>query len=506
MFIADENDRSDIIHDVFVMKYLCSIILALLCFTSVVAAEVPAPIILPTPQKCELLEGTCLLSESENVKRIDQDDIPAEGYRLKIDNKGATIWCSDQSGYVYAQQTLKLLRLQYAKIGRIPNLLVSDAPRMQWRSFMLDSGRQYQRVSTIKKYIDMMSMLKFNRFHWHLTEGLGWRLEIQKYPKLAAIGAFVGQGPEQQGYYSHADIQEVIAYARERAITVVPEIDMPGHAEAALNAYPHLGCFGEAPTVPKEGFTQHIFCAGKPATIAFLKEVIDEVCELFPSEYIHLGGDEAPKGNWNTCPDCQRRIKDMGLKDTHDLQLWFAAEMATHLKTKGRKAIFWGDVVYTEGYPLPDNVAIHWWNWRGHQDLAYRNAIKGGHSIIAGTNNYSYLNFPVSPWSGYKADRTFDIEDIYTANPSNVKGANPLLMGMSASLWTDYNVTESMLDRRVFPRIFALAEQMWSQADNRGFALFYSDVKQLKPIFEGLHYAFGPGLRSEVSDTYSWEK
>lgn len=486
------------------MKYFFSIILTWICISKMLAAALPAPIIMPTPQKCELLEGTCLLSDTKNAKRIDQDGIPAEGYRLKIDKNGVTIWCSDESGYVYAQQTLKVLQLQYADIGRIPNIVVEDAPRLQWRSFMLDSGRQFQRVSTIKKYIDMMSMLKFNRFHWHLTEGLGWRLEIKKYPKLTSVGAFVGEGPEQKGYYSEADVREIVAYAKERAITVVPEIDMPGHAEAALNAYPHLGCFGQIPAVPKEGFTQHIFCAGKPATIAFLKNVIDEVCELFPSAYIHLGGDEAPKGNWDKCPDCRRQIKDMGLKDSHDLQLWFAAQMAEHLKSKGRKAIFWGDVVYKEGYPLPDNVVIHWWNWRGHRDLAYQNAIKGGHSVIAGTNNYSYLNFPVSPWRGYKEDRTFDIQDIYNANPSNVKQPSPLLIGMSASLWTDYNVTENMIDRRVFPRIFALAEQMWSQAGDKGFEQFYSEVKTIQPLFERLGYEFGPGLRSEVSNTYSW--
>jgi len=463
------------------------------------------PIILPTPQKCEVLTGKCPLSQIKNLKRFHDATIPAEGYRLKIEKKGVNIWCSDESGYIYAKQTLKMLAFQYATIGYIPCLSIVDAPRVKWRSFMMDSGRQYQQVSTIKKYIDMMSILKFNRFHWHLTEGLGWRLEIKTYPKLTSIGAYVGKEKEQQGYYSHEDVQEIITYAKERAITVVPEIDIPGHAEAALNAYPHLGCFGEVPLVPKEGFTQHIFCAGKPETINFLKNVIDEVCDLFPSEYIHLGGDEAPKGNWDKCSDCQGRIKELGLKDSHDLQLWFSAEMAKHLKAKGRKAIFWGDVVYTNGYQLPDNTVIHWWNWRGHQDLAYHNAIKDGHPVIAGTNNYSYLNFPLSPWRGYHADRTFDIEDIYRSNPSNIKGGDALLIGMSASLWTDYNVTESMIDRRLFPRIFALAQQMWSQTNDMSFEQFYGNVKMLKPFFEKLNYKFGPGLKSEVPSNYSWE-
>lgn len=221
------------------------------------------------------------MSQIKNFKRFHDATIPAEGYRLKIEKKGVNIWCSDDSGYIYAKQTLNMLVCQYATIGYIPCLSIVDAPRVKWRSFMMDSGRQYQQVSTIKKYIDMMSILKFNRFHWHLTEGLGWRLEIKTYPKLTSIGAYVGKEKEQQGYYSHEDVQEIITYAKERAITVVPEIDIPGHAEAALNAYPHLGCFGEVPLVPKEGFTQHIFCAGKPETINFLKNVIDEVCDLF---------------------------------------------------------------------------------------------------------------------------------------------------------------------------------------------------------------------------------
>ena len=221
----------------------------------------------------------------------------------------------------------------------------SDSPRTPWRCFLLDSGRQYQKISTIKKYIDMVSLLKMNYFHWHLTEGLGWRIEIKQYPRLAQIGGSVGKGEEQQGFYTQKEIQEIIEYASERNITVVPEIDMPGHAEAALSAYPELGCFGQPVEVPQHGFTQNIFCAGKEEVLHFLKNILDEVCAIFPSPYIHLGGDEAPKGNWDKCPDCQKRIAAMNLKDSHDLQLWFSAQMADYLKSKGRKAIFWGDVV-----------------------------------------------------------------------------------------------------------------------------------------------------------------
>lgn len=226
-----------------------------------------------------------------------------------------------------------------------------------------------------------------------------------------------------------------------------------GPCRSALSAYPELGCFGLPVEIPQSGFTQNIFCAGKDGTLRFLKNVLDEVCALFPSPYIHLGGDEAPKGNWDQCPDCRKRITTEGLKDSHDLQLWFSAQMANYLKSKGRKAIFWGDVVYHDGYPLPDNTVIQWWNYRGHKDLALRNAVKHHYPVICSSNYYTYLNFPVTPWKGYTEARTFDLKDVYLNNPSDkaISEKNPLILGMSCALWTDDGVTERMIDRRLFP-------------------------------------------------------
>ncbi len=433
--------------------------------------------------------------------------LPADGYRIRITPKRMTITASTEGGFVYAVQTLR--QWAQAEAGRIAFACaeIVDSPRVPWRSFMLDSGRQYQRVATIKKYIDMASLLKMNYFHWHLTEGLGWRAEIKQYPQLTRIGSQVGKGAEQQGFYTHEEICDIVEYARQRNVTVVPEIDMPGHAEAALCAYPELGCFGQPVEVPQHGFTPNIFCAGKDATLRFLKDVLDEVCELFPSPYIHLGGDEAPKDNWNKCPDCKRRIAAHGLQNSHDLQLWFSAEMANHLRAKGRKAIFWGDVIYQDDYPLPDNVVIHWWNYRGRRELALRNAIRHSHPVICGSNYYTYLNFPVTPWRGYGRERTFDLKDAYLNNPSDkaLREGNPLVQGMSCALWTDDGVTEQMIDRRLFPRIFALAQQMWYQGEPLPFEQFYHLIQQRKPWFELQGYFFGPALREEVAEDYSWE-
>ena len=442
------------------------------------------------------------------IRFLKRENIHAEGYRLRVDSTGICIEAGQKAGFLYAVRTLQQWkRVDDAGNAAFDGVRINDHPRVSWRGFMLDSGRQYQSVATIKKYIDMASMLKMNIFHWHLTEGLGWRVEIKKYPELTRKGAFVAQGEEQQGFYTQEDIREIVKYADERCVTIVPEIDMPGHAEAALASYPELGCFGLPVEIPKQGFTKNIFCAGKDSVIRVLKDILDEVCAIFPSTYIHLGGDEAPKGNWNECPDCRQRIEDLDLKDSHDLQLWFSAEMANHLQTKGRKAVFWGDVLYRTGYPLPENVVIQWWNYRGHGDLALRNAHQLGYPVICSSNYYNYLNFPVTPWRGYQQNRTFDLNDAYTRNPSYqaVLENHPLTLGMTCALWTDDGVKEKMIDQRVFPRILALAEQMWHSGTLAPVEVFYKRVLQRKEWFESKGYTYGPAFATEIDENYQWE-
>ena len=361
------------------MKHLIFTALFLLSYTVAVRAQ----IVFPTPNQVEMQTGNLILGKKVSMyaedttafylnlfreevlshtpikwqKKESKADIcwitdsslPPEGYRIRIHPQQMVISASDKGGFTYAVQTLRQWVAGSAGSITFACASVTDYPRTQWRCFLLDSGRQFQKIATIRKYIDMASLLKMNYFHWHLTEGLGWRIEIKQYPHLTRTGGSVGKGEEQQGFYTQEEIRDIIEYARQRNITIVPEIDMPGHAEAALSAYPELGCFGLPVEIPQSGFTQNIFCAGKDGTLRFLKNVLDEVCALFPSPYIHLGGDEAPKGNWDQCPDCRKRITTEGLKDSHDLQLWFSAQMANYLKSKGRKAIFWGDVVYHDG-------------------------------------------------------------------------------------------------------------------------------------------------------------
>ena len=420
----------------------------------------------PAPVKAEYHDDEFICrGKDAGIVYLYDSSIPKEGYAMDITSDAATVRYSDEGGLYYARRALSELTVHDAGGDmHIPCCSIYDYPRTSWRGFMLDSGRQYQSPETIMRLLDMMSSLKMNVFHWHLTEGLGWRLYVRRYPKLARIGAFVADGPGQKGYYSRRDIKRIVKYAAERNITVVPEVDMPGHAEAALRACPEFGCFGVPADIPQTGFTDVIFCAGKDRTIRFLKDVLDEVCELFPSQYIHLGGDEAPKGNWDRCPDCARRISEKGLKDTGELQQWFSAEMAGYLQAKGRKAIFWEDVLHGADLPLPGNVAIQWWNYRRHGDLALQKALEKGYELICSPNYYMYLNFPEEPGFGYGPSRTFSLEDAYLRNHVNegLDSGSPLVLGGECALWTDYGLTEDMLGGRLFPRIYAIAQLLWS--------------------------------------------
>ena len=435
-----------------------------------------------------------------------------EGYILEITPKLIVIRATDEAGMFYAVQSLVQLfppeifskTVQQNIQWKVPCLIVKDKPKYSYRAFMLDSSRQFQTTKFIKRYLDLLALMKINVFHWHLTDGQGWRIEIKKYPKLTSVGAYVAKGKEQQGYYTREDIKDIVTYAAENHIMVIPEIDVPGHSEAALTAYPEYTCLKKAPETVMT-FTSHIFCGGYEETYTFLENILDEVCEMFPGEYIHLGGDEAPKNDWDKCPVCQAKIKEEGLKNSNDLQLYFSKRLADYLKTKNKKVIFWGDVMYHEGTVLPDNVVVEWWNYRGHKDLALKNSIKNGHPVVASTNYYCYLNFPVTPWSMYNIKRTFNIKQCYKDNPSDIADPDPLVLGMSANLWTDWYVRMNMVDKRVFPRILALTEEMWHVGDKLPFDTFYGLVKSKYKTLKILGVDYGPAMPEDIKPGFSWE-
>lgn len=332
----------------------------------------------------------------------------------------------------------------------VPISTLADEMRMGWRGLLLDSGRQYQTVNYIESLLDAMAERQINVFHWHLTETDGWRIQLPNYPKLTEVGASVAAGKEQQGYYSVEEMKHIIAYAAERGITVVPEIDLPGHSGALIAAYPEFGC------------SKEVLCPANAEILGFLKGVIDEVCEIFPSEYVHLGGDEVNQSVWKNCADCQALMQKEGIGSVAALQVWFERQLIDHLATKGRKAILWEDVLYETSDPLPANVVIQWWNYRSKGELGLREALKRNVPVICSSNYYCYLNFPEEPWAGYGKERTCTAADIEQRNPSSLlfDRSNPLMLGMEACLWTDYNLTEDMLDQRLYPRLDILARQM----------------------------------------------
>lgn len=322
--------------------------------------------------------------------------------------------------------------------------------RMAWRGLLLDSGRQYQTIPYIESLLDAMAQRSMNVFHWHLTETDGWRMELQGYPALTEVGAKVATGKEQQGYYTRAEMQHIVSYAAERGINVVPEIDLPGHSGALIAAYPEYGC------------SKEVVCPAHPQIIDFLKGILDEMCEIFPSTYVHLGGDEVDQSVWNSCTACRQLMAREGISSVAALQVWFERQLIDHLAAKGRKVILWEDVLYETADPLPGNVVIQWWNYRSKGETGLREALRRGMPVICSSNYYCYLNFPETPWGGYAQDRTCTTADIENRNPSNLlfDAANPLMLGMEACLWTDYNLTQDLVDQRLFPRLNILARQM----------------------------------------------
>jgi N-acetyl-beta-hexosaminidase len=248
----------------------------------------------------------------EFKQAASKDSLGDEGYRLDVTSNTISISAQSRAGFFYAVQTLLQLlppEIVSSNISegipwRVPVVTIRDMPKYPWRSFMLDSGRQFQTVEFIKRYLDYLAQLKINVFHWHLTEGQGWRIEIKSLPKLTEVGSRVSTGDEQQGFYTQEEIKEIVAYAQKRCIAVVPEIDLPGHSEAALIAYPEFTCFKQAPLTVME-YSSHLFCGGSESTYTFVEQVLSEVCDLFPGEYVHLGGDEAPKNDWDSCGACQ---------------------------------------------------------------------------------------------------------------------------------------------------------------------------------------------------------
>ncbi|MBL7472503.1 beta-N-acetylhexosaminidase [Robertkochia sp. 1368] len=470
----------------------------------------------------------------------DGDTMKSGGYELIVKADAVVLIGADAKGVFYGIQTLRqLLDTSEAHTdlpsASIPAVTINDSPRFSYRGMHLDVARHFQPVSFVKRYIDLLAMHKFNTFHWHLTEDQGWRIEIKKYPELTEVGAWrngtvVGKLPwtendnkEYGGFYTQEEIKEIVAYAADRHITVIPEIEMPGHSSAAIAAYPELSCFPDKPTTPKLGIlsekslevqasgtpkvvfeewgvTDDVYCAGKESTFEFLEGVLEEVIELFPSTYIHIGGDECPKGHWDICENCKLRMQQEGLADVHELQSYFITRMEKYLNKHGRQIIGWDEIL--EGGLAPNATVM---SWRGVQGGI--EAAKQGHNVIMTPGAPLYFDH-------YQADPAQEpdaicclntVESVYGYEPvpEELSGdASKYVLGAQGNVWTEYMKDGDYVEYMVLPRMAALSEVLWSRAEAKDFEDFKKRMPVLRNMYEqgGYTYAkhmFGEAVENE---------
>ncbi len=417
--------------------------------------------------------GSLVGSEKNDAPLVFElaPQLSGEAYEVEITQQKALLRASTAAGWKNAVQTVRQLvppeRLAAPGNATItlPCLQIRDAPRFGWRGLMLDCGRHFFPKEFIKKYLDVMALHKLNVFHWHLTDDQGWRLEIEKYPRLTEIGAWRGTGDKRYGgFYTQEDAAEIVRYAATRGITVVPEIEMPGHCMAALAAYPELSCTGGPFEVPTEwGVKKDVYCAGNEATYAFLENVIDEVVRIFPSEFVHIGGDEVPKDRWKTCPKCQALMKAVGLKDEHELQSYFIRRVQRMLAIRGKRLIGWDEIL--EGGLAPGAAVMSWRGTAGGIAAAQADA-----DVVMSPNSSLYLDYYQSHRPGEpKAIGGFlPLEKVYAYEPVpaelNAAQARHIL-GPQGNVWGEYIATPDYAEYMTFPRACALAEIAWSKED-----------------------------------------
>jgi hexosaminidase len=417
---------------------------------------------------------------------IDQN-LPEEGYRLRIEPRGVVIIGRPAGLFYGAQSILQLAAARSRTTFILPATEIEDQPRFPYRGLHLDTSRHMFPVEFLKRYLDWMARYKLNRFHWHLTDDQGWRIEIKQYPRLAKIGStrketLVGHAPQSTkydgkpngGFYTQEQIRDVVAYARERFITVIPEIEMPGHSLAALAAYPELACTaGPFETATTWGVFKDVFCP-KENTFQFLENMLTEVMDLFPSRYIHIGGDEVQKDRWKESADAQAVIRREGLKDEGELQSYFIRRIEAFINSKGRRMIGWDEIL--EGGLAPDATVM---SWRGENGGV--GAARQGHDVIMTPDAYLYLDH-------YQGDRNKEplaiggmlpLEKVYSYNPTPAAlsvDEKKHILGAQANVWTEYMSDAQQVEYMLFPRLFALAEMVWSPQESRTYRDFLSRV------------------------------
>ena len=469
------------------------------------------------------------LSNNNSTKKItfkiDDSINNDEGYELNVSKNNITVKSKHTKGAFYAVQSLlQLLPLpSSSNTFKIACVNIKDEPQYKYRGMHLDVGRHFFSVDFIKKYIDLMARLKMNTFHWHLTEDQGWRIEIKKYPKLQEIAAFrketlIGHYNDQPhqfdgkpygGFYTQEQIKEVVAYAKTRQVTIIPEIEMPGHSQAAIAAYPELGCSGKQVEVAtKWGVFDEVYCP-KESTFKFLEDVIDEVVALFPGKYIHIGGDEAPKTNWKNCEYCQKLIKKEGLKDEHGLQSYFIARMEKYINTKGKQIIGWDEIL--EGGLAPNATVM---SWRGTSGAVQ--AAKEGHDVILTPGSHCYFDHYQSENENepLAIGGFLPLEKVYHFNPipeGLTDKEATYVLGAQGNVWTEYMQTEKQVEYMAYPRAVALSEVLWSSPEHKNYSDFINRLEQYQKRLDLLEVNYAnhiysvKGKLTHLSDRLTFE-
>lgn len=470
--------------------------------------ELPKAVKVKTDFDLKLLDNYVEYSDDASIVINKDSSISEEGYKLSIDKDIVKINASTKTGAYYALVSLwKLLKVELG-VNKAPCCEIDDEPNFKWRGLQLDESRHFFGIDEVKRLLDNMFLEKLNVFHWHLTDDQGWRIEIKKYPLLTEIGSkrknsqiggwhsFKIEEKPHSGFYTQEQIKEIIEYARERGIMVVPEIDFPAHCASAIAAYKHLACIEKDTEVP--GYFGGIIpqwkhfnwrwnrtvCCGKESTFEFIFDVLDEVCELFDAPYLHMGGDEAPKTEWKHCDKCQAVMKREGFKDERELQGWFENRICEYLKTKKKQLIAWNDVLQADNLNKEDkNVVIQYWTPRRDERAeAYVN--DGGEAILSNHQAFyfdmTYAQVPLTNTYEYTPEK-------YGINSTNISN----VLGYEGELWSEWIADSEKLELSAFPRLQALSECAWSQDKQKNFHDFKKRLDDYKPILEkrGINYA-----------------
>ena len=447
-----------------------------------------------------------------------------EAYSINVSSDGILVRAVSPEGIYRATRTLlKSVGTEKASSVEFPSAEVSDWPRFGYRGLMLDVSRHFSDVEMVKRTIDMLALHQLNIFHWHLTDDQGWRIEIKSHPELTEVGAWrddtvVGRylggtdyptdGKRHGGFYTQEQIREIVAYAKERYIEIIPEIDLPGHTSAVLAAYPQLGCEDKEYKVANRwGVIRDVLCAGNPASLDLFKDIMDEVCDLFPGKYIHLGGDECVKDRWKACPKCQKKIRELGLKDGSRyskedyLQSWFMGEVASFVQSKGKRVIGWDEIL--EGVPMDDSVIM---SWRGTEGGI--TAARMGHDVVMTPTSDMYFDQSqtlASQLEEIPVGGFINVMKVYSYEPipaSLTPEQQKHILGCQANVWCEYMPEERIRQYQMLPRLAALSEVQWTMPERKNYKDFLKRLPKMLSIYDHYGYNYAKHI-FDVACSYS---